>query len=150
MNNDLISRKQAIDAAIEAVDSWDGGCNIGRQKRIENYINSLPSAQPEQCEDVVKSHSEKDTLNMCISLLDEMVGYFGKYMKWIGYEPTEEEKECGYFGMTYFHIVQKLFLYHTTHSGGTSTFKKCHELGIDDPSDGVRFPLWEEEDGESE
>lgn len=108
------------------------------------------TAQPEPCEDTVKSHSEKDVLDMCISLLDEMVGYFSEYMEWIGYEPTEEEKECGYFGMTYFHIVQKLFLYHTTHSGGTSTFKKCHELGIDDPSDGVRFPLWKEEEGDAE
>ena len=42
--DDLISRRAAIDAAIEAADSWDGVCNIGRQKRIENYINSLPSA----------------------------------------------------------------------------------------------------------
>lgn len=46
--DDAISRQAAIDAAIEATDSWDGGCNIGRQKRIENYINRLPSAQPEQ------------------------------------------------------------------------------------------------------
>lgn len=109
---------------------------------------SLPTVQPEPSEDAVKSHSEKDILNMCISLLDEMVGYFGRYMEWIGYEPTEEEKECGYFGMTYFHIVQKLFLYHTTHSGGCSTLRKCYELGIDNPSDGVRFPLWEDEDDE--
>ena len=51
--NDLISRQAAIDTAIEAVDSWDGGCNIGRQKRIENYIKRLPSAQPEiiRCKD---------------------------------------------------------------------------------------------------
>ena len=45
--NELISKRDAIDAAIEAVDGWDGVCNIGRQKRIENYINSLPSAEPE-------------------------------------------------------------------------------------------------------
>lgn len=35
----------AIDAAIEAVDDWDGETNIGRQKRIEKYINALPSAE---------------------------------------------------------------------------------------------------------
>lgn len=44
-DNDLVNRRAAIDAAIEAADDWDGGCNIGRQKRIENYINKLPSAQ---------------------------------------------------------------------------------------------------------
>ena len=38
--SDLISRRAAIDAAIEAVDSWPGVCNIGRQKRIENYIRT--------------------------------------------------------------------------------------------------------------
>lgn len=135
--SDVISRQVAIDA----LDCING---------VEEVLRSLPPAQPAPCEDAVKSHSEKDILNMCISLLDEMVGYFGEYMEWIGYEPTKEEKVCGYFGMTYFHIVKKLFLYHTTHSGGTSTFKKCHELGIDDPSDGVRFPLWKEEEGDAE
>ena len=44
--SDLISRQAAIDAAIEAADDWDGGCNIGRQKRIEKYIRRLPSAEP--------------------------------------------------------------------------------------------------------
>lgn len=43
--NDCISRQAAIDAAIDAVDSWDGSTNIGRQKRIEKYINVLPPAQ---------------------------------------------------------------------------------------------------------
>lgn len=50
---DAISREQAIDAAIEATDDWDGGCNIGRQKRIEKYIRQLPSAEPKiiRCKD---------------------------------------------------------------------------------------------------
>ena len=133
---------------------WITVIDIERVKRVivdeEKSKFCKQFYQDAPCEDTVKSHSEKDVLNMCISLLDEMVGHFSEYMEWIGYEPTEEEKECGYFGMTYFHIVQKLFLYHTTHSGGTSTFKKCHELGIDDPSDGVRFPLWKEEEGDAE
>lgn len=156
---DYISRQAAIGAIEEYSDrlnmvNWKENPGVPYKAHALNWcintIRELPSAQPEPCEDTVKSHSEKDILNMCISLLDEMVGYFGEYMKWIGYEPTEEEKECGYFGMTYFHIVQKLFLYHTTHSGGTSTFEKCHELGVDDPSDGVRFPLWKEEEGDTE
>lgn len=46
--SDLISRQAAIDAAIEAADDWDGGCNIGRQKRIEEYIRRLPPAQPKR------------------------------------------------------------------------------------------------------
>ena len=43
---DLISRQAAIDAAIEAADEWDGGCNIEREKLIESYISKLPSVQP--------------------------------------------------------------------------------------------------------
>lgn len=46
MKNDTIRRQAAINAAIEAVDDWDGGTNIGRQKRIEKAIKALPSAQP--------------------------------------------------------------------------------------------------------
>lgn len=45
---DLIDRQAAIDVAIEAVDSWDGMTSIGRQKRIEKYINALPSAGPKK------------------------------------------------------------------------------------------------------
>lgn len=149
LGTDCIGRR----AAIDVLDAYQVKIENGEENPYawaRLRMSELPPAQPEPCEDAVKSHSEKDVLNMCISLLDEMVGYFSEYMEWIGYEPTEEEKECGYFGMTYFHIVQKLFLYHTTHSGGTSTFKKCHELGIDDPSDGVRFPLWKEEEGDAE
>ena len=172
LGTDCISRQSAIDALRTCYDTetitMDNGDEYINYGDAVGEIEQLPPIQskllqpwevlvaqavlpqPEPCEDAVKSHSEKDILNMCISLLDEMVGYFGEYMEWIGYEPTKEEKVCGYFGMTYFHIVQKLFLYHTTHSGGTSTFKKCHELGIDDPSDGVRVPLWKEEEGDSE
>lgn len=44
---ELISKRQAIDASIEAVNSWNKSCSIGQQKRIENYIKQLPSVQPE-------------------------------------------------------------------------------------------------------
>ena len=47
MNNDTISRAAAIDTAIEAADDWDGGTNIGRQKRIEKAIKALPPVQSE-------------------------------------------------------------------------------------------------------
>lgn len=95
--------------------------------------------------DGVKSHSEREILNACIQLLEEMVEHFRVYLDWVDFKPDDEERECGYFGMTYFHIVQKLFLQHTSHSGGTSTRQKCWDLGIEDCSDGVRFKLWEGE-----
>ena len=40
--SDLIRRRDAIDAAIDAVDEWDGGYNRTRGSMIENAINSLP------------------------------------------------------------------------------------------------------------
>lgn len=39
---DTVSRKQAIDAAIEAVDEWDGGFNLTRADIIEKALNALP------------------------------------------------------------------------------------------------------------
>ena len=96
----------------------------------------------------VKSHSEKEILNACIQLLEEMDEHFRVYLDWADFKPNDKEKECGYFGMTYFHIVQKLFLQNTSHSGGTSTRQKCWELGIKDCSEGVRFKLWEGEEDE--
>ena len=46
--NDLISRREAIDAAIEAADDWDGGCSKERERFIREALEELPSAQPEE------------------------------------------------------------------------------------------------------
>lgn len=92
----------------------------------------------------IESHSEEQILKGCISLIDEMVGQFREYLDFIDHEPEfEEEKQP--FHMSYFHIVNRLFLWHTHHSGGTSTRAKCHELGIDDSSKNVEFYIWEDE-----
>ena len=53
----LISRQAAVDAAIEAVDEWDGGYNLTRADMIADAINNaVPSAQPEiiRCKDCAK------------------------------------------------------------------------------------------------
>ena len=51
--NDLIEKQDAIDAAIEAADEWDGGYSLTRAKMIENKLKDLPSVQPEiiHCKD---------------------------------------------------------------------------------------------------
>ena len=43
---DCVSRKDAIETAIEAVDDWDGGYNLSRADIIEKAIKSLPSVYP--------------------------------------------------------------------------------------------------------
>ena len=59
-------------------------------------------------------------------------------------ELSEEERFC--YNMSYFHIVQELFLFRTSHSGGTSTRAKCRQFGVDS-SENVEFKFSEEEDG---
>ena len=46
--DDLISRQAAIDAAIEATKKWDGLYPQGLNCEIQEAVNALPSAQPEQ------------------------------------------------------------------------------------------------------
>ena len=45
---DTISRQTAIDAAIEATKKWDGLYPQGLNCEIQEAVNALPSAQPEQ------------------------------------------------------------------------------------------------------
>lgn len=42
--DDLISRAAAIDAAIDGVDDWDGGCNANREAYIVRHMNEVPAA----------------------------------------------------------------------------------------------------------
>lgn len=83
---------------------------------------------------MTKSQSEKQILECCIELMHELVDEFKDYLLYLGYdlEKLNEDEELFRYDMSYFHIVQKLFLYHTNHSGGTSTFMKMNELGIGD------------------
>lgn len=41
-DSDTINRRQAIDAAIEAVDEWGGGFNFTRACIIKKALNALP------------------------------------------------------------------------------------------------------------
>lgn len=86
---------------------------------------------------MITSHSETEIVKGCVSLLDELKGRFEEYLDFMGIQPEHsEEVFCTEF--SYFHIVQRLLLWTTYHSGGTSTQQKCRELGFD-PSDDVVF-----------
>lgn len=64
--------------------------------------------------------------------MQELMGRFEEYLDFVGLDPKEandEEQFATYFYPT--HIVERLFLWHTGHSGGTSQHLKCRELGID-------------------
>ena len=45
--DDLIHRQDAIDAAIDAADDWDGGCSKERERFIREALEELPSVHPD-------------------------------------------------------------------------------------------------------
>ena len=127
--------------------------NYERKNEIQGYemaIKALVEIQkyrtigtPEECQTAMEqqnvnkeleSHDEKQTLECCISLMQEMVNEFAEWYRWQHGEDAieeldEEERFC--FRKSYFSIVQELFLIGTNHSGGTSTRAKCEQLGVD-------------------
>lgn len=87
----------------------------------------------------VESHSEKEIYNGCLRLLRRMTDYFEEYLQMMDIHQEDlAEEERFSVALSNFDIVQNLFLFSTTHSGGTSTRQKCKELGLDD-SDLVEF-----------
>ena len=79
-----------------------------------------------------QSHSEKEIYEACIDLMNNLVDEFRDYLDFLDIDVSslsEEEQFC--LNMPPTEIVRKLFLSHTSHSGGASTRAKCNELGID-------------------
>ena len=95
----------------------------------------------------LSSHDEKKILEGCISLLLEAGEYFREYLAFIGASPDEQDEyEKASIEMTIGHIVKRLFLYHTLHSGGTSTAAKCKQLGYNSDSSIVVYETGKEEE----
>ena len=79
MMDEMIFKKAAIDAAIEAADEWDGGCNPEREKAIRTAIMALPTVDATQvvrCKDC-KFHSCEKGVPYC-SNLDYGYGWEGE------------------------------------------------------------------------
>lgn len=112
---------------------------------------------PEECRAAVEqrkdnkeleSHDEKHILKYCISLMQELVGKFEERYEYVhGEDAIKEldEQERFYYRMSYFNVVQELFLFGTSHSGGTSTRAKCEQLGVDS-SNGIEFSFGDDEE----
>ena len=80
---------------------------------------------------MVTSQNEKAIFEGCVDLLQMLMNRFEEYLDYIGFEPdSAEERFCTQFYNT--EIVERLFLWKTYHSGGTSQREKCRELGIKD------------------
>jgi hypothetical protein len=74
------------------------------------------------------SHSEKDIVESCIELMEDVHANMMEYMEMMEVEHTEGIPTLTY---NYFQIVKRLLLGRTRHGGGTSTTAKCRQLGID-------------------
>jgi len=110
-------------------------------------LEVIAEAEKEKAETI--SHSENFILMECIHLMHEMVTDFEDWYKFVhGVNAIEELDEDERFCVrkTYFSIVKQLFLWHTSHSGGTSTRQKCCELGVKDWSEDIEFGFGIEED----
>lgn len=126
-------------------------------KALEEVQQYRAIGTPEECraamekqivEKELESHDEKYILKYCISLMQELVGKFEEWYEYVhGEDAIREldEEERFYYRMSYFSIVQELFLFRTSHSGGTSTRAKCKQLGVD-WSDGIEFSFGGDEE----
>ncbi len=83
--------------------------------------------------DMTSSHSEREIFDGCVDLMNDMVEFFYQYLTEYLDIDVEDIPEDERFGINYqvTEIVERLFLRHTSHSGGTSQAMKCRELGLD-------------------
>ncbi len=140
----------------------DTDCELGQAfniaiKALEEVQQYRAIGTPEECraavekqivEKELESHDEKHILKYCISLMQELVEKFEGWYEYVhGEDAIREldEVERFYYRMSYFSIVQELFLFRTSHSGGTSTRAKCKQLGVD-WSDGIEFSFGGDEE----
>ena len=119
---------EAVDTAIQALEEVQQYRTIGTPEECQTAM------EQQNVNKELESHDEKQTLECCISLMQEMVNEFAEWYRWQHGEDAieeldEEDRFC--FRKSYFSIVQELFLIGTNHSGGTSTRAKCEQLGVD-------------------
>lgn len=87
----------------------------------------------EQADDMTSSHSEKDIYEGCISLMNDLLRQVYEWLDMVGFDVSELDRDEQF--ATHFYtmeIVERLFLWNTSHSGGTSQRMKLKELGITD------------------
>ena len=135
-------RAEALDVAIQALEEVQQYRAIGTPEEYRAAV------EKQITEKELESHDEKYILKYCISLMQELVGKFEEWYEYVhGEDAIREldEVERFYYRMSYFSIVQELFLFRTSHSGGTSTRTKCKQLGVD-WSDGIEFSFGDDEE----
>lgn len=120
-----------VECIFECLD--DDFVFTGSEAECEAFIADIFRNSNKEAKEgtTTSSHSEKEILNGCIELMQQLVGDFENYLDFINFHPqNEEERFSTSFYMT--EIVERLFLWGTSHSGGTSQRMKLKELGVTD------------------
>ena len=120
-----LDNMKAIVNALEKVEQY---------REIGTPDERRTAVEKQKAKKELESHDEKYMLKSCLGIMQDMVDKFAEWYRWQHGEDSieeldDEERFC--IRTTYFRIVQKLFLLHTNHSGGTSTIEKCEQLGVD-------------------
>lgn len=132
----------AFALAIQALEEVEEYRTIGTPEECRAAV------EKQKIDKDLESHDEKHVLRYCISLMWELVGKFEEWYEYVhGEDAIKElcEDEKFRYRMSYFNIVQELFLFCTSHSGGTSTRAKCKQLGVDS-SDEIEFSFGDDEE----
>lgn len=128
---------------------------------FDEHINQakIAIAAAPDTPDHIESQPESQILESCIELMQDLTDSFLEWYDFVYGEDAMKNldtEERFNITLSYFEIVQKLFLQHTHHSGGTSTRQKCKELKVP-YDDGILFGIpyddsqYDEEDnGETE
>ena len=110
-------------------------------KQMWDILNAVGGGDPSRIIDNTSSHSEKDIYEGCIALMHELTDRFKEYLKYMDID-TNDREEAFYTTFYPTHIVARLFLRHTKHSGGTSCRMKLYELGVS--SEDIQFDVYDE------
>lgn len=80
--------------------------------------------------EMTKSHNEREIYEGCISLMNDLMRKFEDYLVFTGLSEFIEEDDRFAVSFPATQIVERLFLWYTSHSGHTSQLLKLKELGI--------------------
>lgn len=145
---ELRSLKERAFTGIELAQIAAMQMRLKEYERIGTPEECRAAVEKQKIDKDLESHDEKHVLRYCISLMWELVGKFEEWYEYVhGEDAIKElcEDEKFRYRMSYFNIVQELFLFCTSHSGGTSTRAKCKQLGVDS-SDEIEFSFGDDEE----
>ena len=106
-----------------------------RSPEVEKLWKILRETKWDCKDKELESHEEKYILHYCISLMQELVGCFEEWYRWVHGENaieelSEEERFC--YNMSYLPYCSGIVLVQDiSFPGGTSTMAKCRQLGVD-------------------